>query len=107
MPRKKLPPTIVCGSHVKDTATVSTRLVGKDELIMVECGSCKCTHYYLAQPIPGMKRFRIFELLQGETIARVRAVPSGDIDAEHAFARVEEDADAHPVKRVARKKSER
>jgi hypothetical protein len=100
---KRAAPAVVCGAlpEGEEFASQCVKLIGTDELIMVHCVRCKCAHYYLAQRIEGMQRFRVFELLQGETIARIAGTQHSGVNAHDAITSLEADADAHPLKRCA------
>jgi len=108
------PPVLVCStrkltaSRLRDAQSVSIKLDDKDELFMIPCEKCKRTHYYLAQPITYVSnrfhtptriqsptRFRVFELVQGETILRTHKVPSGDVDTFRVMQELENEVLEH------------
>lgn len=88
---------LVHGPFIKGGFPTETiKLKGKDELLIVHCDACKCTHYYLAQPQEdNPKKFDISELAYGENIAWVERTPSGDMDSEGAMEHVEDEVEEH------------
>jgi hypothetical protein len=72
----------------------SIKLKGKDELVIVHCDACKCSHYYLAQPA-GKDRFTVHELILGEEVCWAPKTPSGDMDTETAMEHLEDDVEEH------------
>lgn len=76
--------------------TESVKLKGKDELLIVYCDACRCTHYYIAQPQADKPdRFNVHALLLGEEVCWVPGTPSGDMDTEAAMEHVEDEVGEH------------
>ena len=88
---------LVRGPRVKGGfPTESVKLKGKDELLIVYCDACRCTHYYLAQPhATKPSHFDVFALLKGEEVCWVPGTPSGDMDTEAAMEHVEDEVGEH------------